>query len=201
MKIALLNGSVGGGLGNSAQVLEVFAQKLCGLQPDLKLTVITLSDHPSEKVLEMILGVDALVFATGTYWDSWGSPLQSFLEASTETEGTALWLGVPVSVLVTAHSVGAKGVLSRLQGVLNTYGCLIPPMSGWVYTSANQSALQSSDSAQGNFTVDLWGPDDLDIVAQNLIVAARSRLNFKSWSVDRKGFRDVWIDLPGSQRE
>ena len=43
---------------------------------------------------EVLAEADGFVFATGTYWDSWGSPLQKFLEETTAFEGTSVWLGM-----------------------------------------------------------------------------------------------------------
>ena len=85
------------------------------------------------------------VFVTGTYWDSWGSPLQKFLENVTDLEGSPAFLGKPAIVMVLNHSVGGKGVLSRLQGVLSTLGCLIPPMSGIVYSWVTEQLLKDGN--------------------------------------------------------
>ena len=112
-------------------------------------------------------------------------------------------MGKPAAVLVSAHSVGAKGVLSRLQGVLNTYGCMIPPMSGWLYTAATQLALDhpSPSPRMAQLREDLWNLEDLNRVAFNFLAAVRLSasmpdLSWKAWPVDREDFRDRWVQLP-----
>jgi hypothetical protein len=87
------------------------------------------------------------------------------------------------------HSVGGKGVVSRLQGVLSTLGCLIPPMSGMAYSYANQTAL----SVPGALAADLWSLEDVDIIAWNVLTAARNEKDFRKWSVDRMRAGDRWI--------
>ena len=134
---------------------------------------------------------DGLVFGTGTYWDSWSHYLQRFLEEATATEGTATWLGKPTAVFVTGHSEGGKGILSRLQGVLATFGCLIPPMGVMVYSLANQQAIARG----GEETEDLWSLADIDVVCRNLCEAMKlsKRATWESWPVDRAGFARLWI--------
>lgn len=131
-----------------------------------------------------------IIFVTGTYWDSWGVPMQKILADLTPYEGTDLILGKPVSILVTDHSCGGKGVLSRLQGVLSSMGFLIPPMSGMVYSLASQLALKT----ESDFSSDFWCIDDLDVVSHNLIEAINKTNNWKAWPVDRKDPKRVWVD-------
>ena len=138
---------------------------------------------PEVSLLERARG---FIFATGTYWDSWGSPLQRFFEESTSLEGGAVWLGKPAATLVTMHSVGGKGVLSRLQGVLSTLGVLIPPMSGLAYSQANHLALQSGGDA------DFWRVEDLEVVAHNLLAALKLREGWRSWPVE-SDFQSRWF--------
>jgi chromate reductase len=139
-----------------------------------------------------LCAADALVFATGTHWDSWSSPLQKFLEDATPAEAGPLWLGKPAAVLVTEHSVGGKAVLSRLQGVLLTLGCSLPPLSGLVLSQAVQLARRHTpDPALAD---DFWSPDDLDVIAHNLLTAARQpRPAWRAWPVDRQHFSRPWL--------
>ncbi len=132
---------------------------------------------------------DGFIFVTGTYWDSWGSPLQTFLEQVTELEGTSAFLGKPAVVMVLNHSVGGKGVLSRLQGVLSTLGCLIPPMSGIVYSWVNEQILKRKSQA----AKDLWSLEDLEDIFENFQKSLESKVQWKSWSVDRKDYRKIWL--------
>lgn len=121
--------------------------------------------------------------------DSWSHLLQRFLEQATPDEGTGLWLGKPAGVVVTMHSVGGKGVLSRLQGVLNTLGCLIPPMSGLVYSAVNQAALRE----QGPTAEDIWSPDDVAVLCHNLLVPLTPGAAYRAWPCDRRNFARRWI--------
>jgi chromate reductase len=120
-------------------------------------------------IAEALARADGFLFGTGTHWDSWSSVLQRFLEVATVTEGTPLWLGKPAAVVVTEHSVGGKGVLSRLQGVLVTLGCAAPPMSALVLSRAVLlAAAHEPDAAR-----DFWTTADLRTVCHNLAEAAR----------------------------
>lgn len=165
-RILIVNGSLGGDEGNTAQVLSR-AKPL--LEDRAELIELTLAKEPSlEKIASELQRADAFVFATGTYWDSWGSPLQLFFERTTDLEAGDTWLGKPAAVIVTMHSVGGKEVLSRLQGVLSTLGAFIPPMSGMAYSLAGHLALQGPEN---EFQKDIWQLEDLKVIANNLIVA------------------------------
>lgn len=144
-----------------------------------------------KKLFAQLKKAKAFIFVTGTYWDSWGSPLQVFLENVTELEGSPAFLGKPAAVLVLNHSVGGKGVLSRLQGVLSTLGCLIPPMSGMVYSWVSDQVLKSSLKAE--MAQDLWSLQDLSDILQNLHHALRLKIKWAGWPVDRKNFRKTWL--------
>jgi chromate reductase len=186
-RLLLLNASLAGPAGNSARLLALLAPRLA---PHADLHHVTLAgpDAATFATLEPTLrSSDAFVFATGTHWDSWSSPLQKFLEDATPAEASALWLGKPAAVLVTEHSTGGKGVLSRLQGVLLTLGCTLPPLTGLVLSHAAQLARQNTPA--GGAADDLWQPADLDIVAHNLLAAALPpRPAYRAWPVDRTDY-------------
>ena len=186
-KILCVNGSLGGEQGNTAHLVAALK---ANLGERVEWRELTLSEGGRGEDAEALLAwADGFAFATGTYWDSWGSPLQRFLEEQTGTEATSLWMGKPVAVLVSMHSVGGKGVLSRLQGVLNTLGCTIPPMSGMVYSLANHLALrQGSD-----FAADLWQFDDLRSIAHNLLQSFSDKPRWETWPVDREDPSRPWI--------
>jgi hypothetical protein len=187
-RVTILNGSLGGNSGNSHEVLKHFIQEL---EPHVTWTEIILAKNPSrEFILKEMQMSQGYVFITGTYWDSWGSPLQKFLEDMTDLECSEIWLGKPATVIVTMHSVGGKEVLSRLQGVLNTLGCQIPPMGGMTYSLANHLALQSEKS---DFHSDFWQIPDLSILAHNLIEALNQRNQWKPWPVDTADSRRKWF--------
>ena len=205
-QILLLNASLAGDAGNTAAALGQVAALLA---PQAEVARHTLATAPGfEDCYEALAAADAVVIGTGTHWDSWSSHLQRFLEEATSAEGTALWLGKPIACVVTEHSVGGKGVLSRLQGVLVTLGCLIPPMSGVVLSLAAQTAAQSiriepdcsslpGDTNKTTVTQDFWCAEDLAVVTHNLLVATVNlRLaapNWQTWPVDRTGFDQRWI--------
>lgn len=181
-----IDGSLGGTEGSSAVLLE---DAIALLGPSAEIERVCLARVPGFAAhRDAIARAEAILIATGTYWDSWSSHLQRFLEEATVSEGSDLWLGKPAAVIVTAHSVGGKGVLSRLQGVLVTLGALIPPMSGVVITLASEQARVASEHAE-----DLWSRDDLEIVAHNLLEAARGGRAYRSWPVDRGDPRRRWL--------
>lgn len=187
--ILMLDGSLHGTGGNTSRVLDLAEARL-SKSADVLRRVLARGFKVSDLITEL-RRADGIVLGTGTYWDSWGSPLQQFWESMTETEGSELWLGKPAAVVVTMHSVGGKGVLSRLQGVLNTYGALIPPMTGIVCSAVNQVALQSGES---EIAEDLWRSEDLDVVCHNLLESIAGGKNWRSWEVDREGFGGVWFE-------
>ncbi len=198
MSVLIINGSLSSKNGNCnvliRKISSLIGQNSKFSKADVK--VLHLADQkwsPSEKkkLILQINKASGFFFVTGTYWDSWGSPLQVFLENITELEGKSEVLGKPVVVCVLNHSVGGKGVLSRLQGVLSTFGFLIPPMSGFVYSWVNQEA--ASNSGDGRFKDDLWSIEDLVPIIENFKRSLKLKTKWKSWPVDRKNFRQVWM--------
>jgi NAD(P)H-dependent FMN reductase len=186
-RILALDGSLAGDGGNSAALLGRAAELL---RPHASVTRACLARDPGFAAhAPALAAADALVLATGTYWDSWSSHLQRFLEEATASEGSALWLGKPAAVLVTAHSVGAKGVLSRLQGVLVTLGVRIPPMGGLVVTEVGQLAR----AVGGPATDDIWSAEDLAVVCHNLLVCLRGGDDWRAWPVDRRDPARRWL--------
>lgn len=141
--LLLLNAALAGEAGNTAVLL---AQARRHLARRATVESLTLAALPSGSVSQLsalnpqllaaLQRADGFLLGTGTHWDSWSSVLQKFLEDATPHEGTALWLGKPAAVVVSEHSVGGKAVLSRLQGVLVTLSCTLPPMSGLVLSRA-----------------------------------------------------------------
>lgn len=191
-RLLLINASLAGDAGNTAVFLAE-ARRL--LTRRARVTSVTLAGDtiggPRDfAVLHPLLAeADGFLIGTGTHWDSWSSVLQKFLEEATPAEGTALWLGKPAAVVVSEHSVGGKAVLSRLQGVLVTLGCQLPPMSGLVLSRAALiAALHDAKAAR-----DFWCRDDLAVVCHNLAEAAAGTRRWKTWPVDRTGFASRWI--------
>lgn len=186
-RILLVNAALNGGQGNTAVLLDRARMELNGRA---EIAEVMLASTPSyDRIRPELARAQGLVIGTGTHWDSWSHVLQRFLEEATPDEGSALWLGKPAAVLVTMHSVGGKAVLSRLQGVLNTFGCILPPMTGLVYSHVNQLALQSGTPIES----DIWSPDDVEIVCHNLLVALGREQAYRAWPTDRTSYRDRWI--------
>jgi multimeric flavodoxin WrbA len=187
--ILIINGSLGGENGNSNIVIDQ-VKLLLNKNEQIKIDEIFLNKGIDLSNLRNKLNwAHGFLFTSGTYWDSWGSPLQKFLEESTEFEATDTFFNKPASVIITMHSVGGKEVLSRLQGVLVTMGMSIPPMSGMVYALSTHLALKH----ESTFAFDFWSMDDIEIVLHNLITAVDKKDNFKKWEVDRKDPTRTWL--------
>ncbi len=187
-RILVINGSPQGKSGNCRKWISLVEKQAPKL---LQFDVVHLSEKKSLKsTIAKFKKSDGVIFVTGTYWDSWGSPMQRLLEEMTDLEGRAEILGKPCAVFVLMHSVGGKSVLSRLQGVLSTMGFLIPPMSGMTYSLASHLAMKKSRSAHQD---DFWEMDDVGRILQNFSLALDVQVQWKSWPVDRKNFRKLWL--------
>jgi multimeric flavodoxin WrbA len=188
--ILIINGSINGKSGNSQVVIEKMISHFPSSNYNLEIIELsTYLEHSPINLKEKLNWADGFIFTTGTYWDSWGSPFQNFLETITEFEASPILLFKPCSVVVTMHAFGGKEVLSRIQGVLNTMGLMIPPMSGLVYSLATMKALESNDS----FALDFWSLEDLEILAHNLKAAVNKDYQFIPWPVDRKDPKRRWV--------
>lgn len=187
--VLILNGSPSGKNGNCNRLIKNIQKSF---SKDLKVKVIHLSEVKKiSSLYKDIEKASGFIFVTGTYWDSWGSPLQKFLEEATDLEGTESFVGKPAGVFVLNHSVGGKAVLSRLQGVLSTFGCLIPPMSGMVYSLVTSLALKNPQSKK--YKDDFWSLDDVSMILENFELALDIKTKWKTWPVDRKNFRKNWL--------
>lgn len=190
-RILLLNAALAGPGGNSGRLLGRMATRLAPQADILHAHLAGPGGKNFGELVPALRAADAFVIATGTHWDGWSSPLQKFLEDATPSEVTELWLGKPAAVLVSEHSTGGKGVLSRLQGVLSTYGCWSPPLSGLVISKSAQTAARHAPAEAEDF----WAPADLDIVVDNLLLAARQpRPAWRRWPVDRTDYGKVWVE-------
>lgn len=197
--ILVLNGSPSGQKSNCDVLIKKLTRKMkrhsvwqkTGAIKTIHLSEQTWSTGSQKKIYADLNQADGFIFVTGTYWDSWGSPLQTFLENVTELEGSATFMGKPAIVLVLNHSVGGKGVLSRLQGVLSTIGCLIPPMSGLVYSWVSEQVVKNNNTK--NAQKDLWSLEDLDIILENFKKVLEIEIDWMCWPVDKNDFRKVWL--------
>ena len=203
--LLLINAALAGDTGNTAVLLTEARRHLARyaslesltLAPNPTAAPITSASTLDPKLRTHLKRADGFLFGTGTHWDSWSSVLQNFLEVATPTEGTALWLGKPAALVISEHSTGGKGILSRLQGVLVTLGCSIPPMSGLVLSRAAMIAAQYDPAAARDF----WCKEDLRVVCHNLAEAARITLpaaqptqpRWRKWPVERREFGARWL--------
>lgn len=194
LNVLIVNGALAGANGNSAQLLGPLSSTFEKSSFKVQTQVLNLNESiPFERVSFALDQADAFVFITGTYWDSWSSHMQNFLEQATEWEASSKFLGKPAAVLVTMHSVGGKEVASRLQGVLNNFGCLIPPMSSLVISLATELARKSLTTIGDDFSDDFWSTADLPALVSNLLLCCRDRSEFSAWDVDRKDPTRIWL--------
>ena len=192
-KIVIINGSLGNKSGNTNVMIDechnIFnSQKITTEILHLSPFFESRLDNEQEELQKILTSADGFVFMSGTYWDSWGSPMQKFLETITDFEATDVLFAKPCAVVITMHSVGGKEVLSRLQGVLNTMGLMIPPMSGLVYALSTHLAMQTDSE----FADDFWSKDDLKIVLHNLMSSVFGNHAYKAWPVDKKDPKRIW---------
>ncbi|HVY26378.1 MAG TPA: NAD(P)H-dependent oxidoreductase [Polyangiaceae bacterium] len=194
MSVLILNAGLAGSDGNSQVVAERCAVVLRarGVAHEL----LVLRDAPPGDVPAAIERAERLVLVSGTYWGGFSSLLQQLFEELTPTEGSELWLGKPAAALVTAHQVGAQSVLFRLQGVLVTLGCLIPPMSGVVISKVGEALRARAPE----LCDDVWGLEDVATALHNLLAAPRAPEAFRAWPVDRQHYAERWLlpDIAGS---
>lgn len=185
--LLVLNGSPSGDQGNCATLIKSL-HKLVGKQASLEVVHLAKSSYGPglKKKIEKASGV---IFVSGTYWDSWGSPMQKLLEQMTELEASPAIMGKPCAVFILMHSVGGKSVLSRLQGVLSTMGFLIPPMSGMVYSLVSDIALKSKSTHAKDF----WQKEDAELILENLLKACDLNVVWTTWPVDKKDPRRKWL--------
>lgn len=181
--ILVINGAMGGRAGNTSMLIKKIKRMILKINPEAKIKVVHL--HPSfcwNSVKRNIKKADGLIFATGTYWDSWGSPMQLLFEKMTVLEGSKYLVGKPACAIVTMHSVGGKEVCSRILGNLVGLGCMVPPFAGFAYSYADHVAHKSRTSGK-RLLDDVWHIQDLEALLSNLLVAC---------SVNPKPQYQVW---------
>ncbi|MFP5519436.1 MAG: flavodoxin family protein [Bdellovibrionia bacterium] len=189
-QILIINGSPQSKSGNCAYLIQQIQNKYKAYQ--FEVLHLKSTNSSTAQIFKKIQNNHAVLFVSGTYWDSWGSPLQKFLEDFTPFEGHPSLVGKPAGVITLMHSVGGKSVLSRLQGVLNTLGFLIPPMGGMTYALSNQ-LITRGKRAHTQHADDFWSLDDIDVILSNLVLTSEQHDQWKAWPVDRKNFKKVWL--------
>ncbi len=186
-KVLIINGSINGQSGQSGTI----SNKIIETFKHLEFKELILNTNQDLKDWDkQVSWADGFIFLTGTYWDSWGSPLQYFLEQTTDWEVSSRWLGKPASVIVTMHSVGGKSVLSRLQGVLNTLGLIIPPLSGLVYSLNTHLIDKESDHKS-----DFWNLSEINTLMKNLVLQMNTtKTDWAPWEVDTGDVKRAWLN-------
>lgn len=181
--VLIINGAIGGRNGNTSMLLKKVKKTILKQHDTVRVKIIQL--YPTfcwNSVKRNIKKADCLIFSTGTYWDSWGSPMQQLFEKMTILEGSNYLLGKPACAIVTMHSVGGKEVCSRILGNLVSLGCMIPPFAGFAYSYADHVAHKSRTSGK-RLLDDVWHIEDLETLLHNLIKAAdiESKPEYRVW--------------------
>lgn len=196
INLTIINGSIGGKNGNTASLIKKIKRKISKIDSNIKIKILHLhSNFDWPKVRNIIKDSNALIFCTGTYWDSWGSPMQQLFEKMTEIEGKQHLLGKPAGVIVTMHSVGGKEVASRMQGVLCSMGCVLPPFSAFAYSYSDHIAHQSRFLGK-KLLDDVWHIEDLSAFLFNIITYSKGEKNWKVWDyLDTNAYNptSVWL--------
>jgi len=198
LNVLVINGAIGGRVGNTSMLLKKIKRMILKQEEEVRVRVIHLS--PSfcwNSVKRSIKKADCLIFSTGTYWDSWGSPMQQLFEKMTVLEGSKYLVGKPACAIVTMHSVGGKEVVSRILGNLVSLGCMIPPFAGFAYSYADHVAHKSRTSGK-KLLDDVWHIQDLESLLGNLVKAAKheNKPQYEVWNfLDTTAFdpTTVWL--------
>ena len=196
--ILIINGALGGRTGNTSMLLKKIKKMI--LKGREGISVKTIHLHPAfswNRVKRSIKKADGLIFSTGTYWDSWGSPMQQLFEKMTVLEGSKYLVGKPAGAVVTMHSVGGKEIVSRILGNLVSLGCMIPPFAGFAYSYADHVAHKTRTSGR-KLLDDVWHIQDLQSLLNNLIKAANVEIKpeYEVWDfLDTTAFdpTTVWL--------
>lgn len=190
-KILIINGSPNAESGQSGIIANAIATQF---DDKNDFEILTLALEQDMTTWETKLAwAEGFIFVSGCYWDSWGSPLQSFLEKTTQWEVSPLWLGKPAAVIITMHSVGGKGVLSRLQGVLNTLGVSIPPLCGLVYSLTSHLLMKEKNTHADDF----WQLSEIKLMIANvneqINCIKKQKPLWATWDVDRGDVTRAWL--------
>lgn len=188
--LLILNGSIQGSKGNCGLLIKNLKKKYASL---FQISVSHLKSETRHQITKKLMNADCLLLVTGTYWESWGSPMQKFFEDFTDLEATKAFVGKPAGFIVLCHSVGGKSVLSRMQANLNLFGCLLPPFCGMELSLVAQSMLNMD--RKNIHQKDLWHVDDIETILINMQTAALGRADYQAWPVDKKNFRKIWLDF------
>jgi multimeric flavodoxin WrbA len=198
LRLAIIDGSLRPGVGNTARAIALASTAFSGA---VSLDRIELAAYGGtiREMAGRLRAANGFLFGSGTYWNSWGSPLQRFLEVMTAYEATDVFVGKPASVVVTMDATGGVEVASRLLAALVCFGCTAPPFA-YLTLSRVASALATKDPSA---TRDVWGTDDLAVIAHNLEAAASRARSlppgaWKAWTIERAEPPDIEAPWPQS---
>lgn len=196
LTLTIINGAIGGKNGNTGSLIKKIRKKINKIDPNIKVKILHLhKDFFWPKVRHIIKESDALIFCTGTYWQSWGSPMQHLFEKMTEIEGKKHLLGKPAGAIATMHSVGGQEVVSRIQGVLVSLGCVIPPFCGFAYSYADHVAHRTRYHGK-KLMDDVWHLEDTYALVFNIIEYMKHSYKWKVWDfLDTDAFdpTSIWL--------
>ncbi|MBO9564766.1 MAG: NAD(P)H-dependent oxidoreductase [Niastella sp.] len=180
--ILLINGSIRGELGNAGAIVQQAASYL-KQKHNVSSSILTLSQLKSSiaGVYDLLNSSSGFFVTTGTYWNSWGSPLQRFLEVMTAFENAPALFGKPVSCAITMDSVGGTDVAARLHFAFAGLGCWSPPCSTIVLSRTGQEAIAASVGKEDDPNEDVWRLSDLEVVLDNLVTATQIKPDWKCW--------------------
>jgi hypothetical protein len=165
-RLAIVDGSLRPGDGNTARALERVVRSLGSRAAVDRIALGTFRGTVPE-LASRLRAAQGLLVGSGTYWNSWGSPLQRFFEVMTPYEATDVFAFKPASVVVTMDATGGAEVAARLSATLACFGCQVPPF-GWIALSRVAAALEAKSP---EVTRDVWGAADLDVLGANLLAA------------------------------
>lgn len=179
--ISIINGALGGRTGNTFNLIKKLKKTINKIDPAIKVRIIHLAPQFNwPHVRKYLRTSNAILVCSGTYWQSWGSPLQLLFEKMTEVEGKKHVLGKPAGAIVTMHSVGGQEVASRIQGVLCSLGCVLPPFSGFAYSYADHVAHRSRYHGK-KLMDDVWHIEDTYALVYNVIECMKGTCKWKVW--------------------
>lgn len=179
--LLVLNGALRGALGNTGWLCAEAARLLAG-RARVRLLHLAEGSFDMTELEAALAEADAILLATGTYWHSWGSPLQRLIEVLTPLENTPLLFAKPVGALVTMDSVGGAELAGRLLSVFNQLGCAVPPCATLVLSRVAIEALAAGAHRAEDPNDDTWQLADLQHVLDNLLAGPEGR-PFAPWPV------------------
>jgi NAD(P)H-dependent FMN reductase len=195
-KLIIINGSIRGMAGNSGKIVSQGLSYLNALE-NVTATVLTLTDEmPSiDETCSLLTQQDAFLVVTGNYWNSYGSPLQRFIEVMTAFEHTPCFFGKPVACAVSMDSVGGVDIAARIHAVFSGLGCWSPPCSTIILSRVGLEAIAATQNQADDPNEDVWRLDDLQIVLQNLVLASSIKSDWSSWPFKKLNLEGPWPQL------